>query len=629
MRGFEKKGRTQLLLFLTALLRGSLFCRLATRLADFLFKKVRASQLAGFLTAYPEAAVQDSYFGELLFERPAGLFKQFRLWLAAQTESCLLARLAQGMTRGMLSLDMVSWAGGLLSLGSTLLLVETWRRFKGLIPSMLTPNAGFAVACLLSGLLCANLRVALGEMLLDSRPFRWLLVDFCGVRSSTLSVKRPVQWVAIPVVLGTLLALLSVRLPLFWLLGGLAALIGAGILISIPETGVLLILLALPFLGTLPLALLCLYVDGAYLFKWLRLKRVMRIEAIDFGVLGFAVTLLLLGGLTSIRRGASLPQVAIYLVFILTYFTAANIICSKRLADRAVACLLCSGAVAALMGVYQNIVGIESSVSWIDTKMFAEIGARVVGPFDNPNVFGEYLIMLLPLGVCAAAIYRGGRRAAALATTGAVGLALIYTWSRGAWLGAIAAVALFLLLYHRIFLNLVLPGLVALPFAVALLPDAILGRLTSIGNLADTSTAYRVSIWNASVRMLGDVAGPGIGSGWQAFTALYPVYALGGAAYALHAHNLYLQLFIELGVVGIATFAVMLVLFFKWVFHCYEHILDRNYASIILALGMGVLALLVQGLTDNVWFNYRIVLLFWLLMGLAVGIGRSGTLDRI
>ena len=46
-------------------------------------------------------------------------------------------------------------------------------------------------------------------------------------------------------------------------------------------------------------------------------------------------------------------------------------------------------------------------------------------------------------------------------------------------------------------------------------------------------------------------------------------------------------------------------------------------------MGLGVLALLVQGLTDNVWYNYRIVLLFWLLMGLVVGMGRDDGLSDV
>ena len=79
--------------------------------------------------------------------------------------------------------------------------------------------------------------------------------------------------------------------------------------------------------------------------------------------------------------------------------------------------------------------------------------------------------------------------------------------------------------------------------------------------------------------------------------------------------------------VGIAVFVLRLFFFFRSVFSCYRTLDDRAQATTILAMGLGVFALLVQGLTDNVWYNYRIVLLFWLLMGLVIGMGRDDGLS--
>lgn len=43
----------------------------------------------------------------------------------------------------------------------------------------------------------------------------------------------------------------------------------------------------------------------------------------------------------------------------------------------------------------------------------------------------------------------------------------------------------------------------------------------------------------------------------------------------------------------------------------------------------GILAVLLQGVTDYVWYNYRIFLLFWLIIGLTAAIGRTARTDRI
>jgi hypothetical protein len=58
-----------------------------------------------------------------------------------------------------------------------------------------------------------------------------------------------------------------------------------------------------------------------------------------------------------------------------------------------------------------------------------------------------------------------------------------------------------------------------------------------------------------------------------------------------------------MGIVGIVIFLVMIWLFFRTVLSCYYTVKQRDTSTLVMALGMGVLALLLQGLTDYVWFN--------------------------
>lgn len=626
MEGGRRRASSGGIPAVLALIRDSFFYRLSAAVGGAIYRGAMNSWLVRWLSK-TTVLPGDGLFHELFLVKPAAACKRLRLGLAEQVEDSLLVGLWKGFVRHLLALDMVSWGGGLLAFGVTLLGVTGLRALQGEIESFYGVQAAFAAASVLGGFLCATCREPLGEMLLDSGILRWLFVDFIGVRKSSLSVDRAEHSLFVPVAAGILLGLLTLRLRILYLFLGVAAVVGAALILCVPETGLVLILLALPFLPTMLLAAACLYVDMAFFFKLLRCKRVLRLEAVDLGVAAFGVVQLLLGGLTSLRPAQSIRQVAVYGVFMLTYFMAANSVRSRQMAQKTVLALILSCFAASMLGVYQNFVGVESTASWIDSEMFAEIGSRVVGPFDNPNVFGEYLIMLLPLAVALVLTRRGAQRLIGIAVTLAAGAALVYTWSRGAWLGAMASIGLLLVLYHAVLLRLVVPAIVALPFVAAALPSAIVSRLTSIGNLADTSTAYRVSIWTASVNMLKDIFESGIGTGSAAFSAVYPAYALGGAAYALHAHNLYLQIFVELGVVGIAVFVLMLFFFFRSVFSCYRTLGDRTQATTILAMGLGVFALLVQGLTDNVWYNYRIVLLFWLLMGIVIGMGRDDGLS--
>ena len=56
------------------------------------------------------------------------------------------------------------------------------------------------------------------------------------------------------------------------------------------------------------------------------------------------------------------------------------------------------------------------------------------------------------------------------------------------------------------------------------MPDTVIQRFTSIGDLGDSSTPYRVSIWMGSLAMLKDYWLCGIGPGTEAFNMVYPIY---------------------------------------------------------------------------------------------------------
>ena len=77
----------------------------------------------------------------------------------------------------------------------------------------------------------------------------------------------------------------------------------------------------------------------------------------------------------------------------------------------------------------------------------------------------------------------------------------------------------------------------------------MINRFASIGNLGDSSTSYRVYIWMGTLAMLKDYWMCGIGPGDAAFNLVYPKYSYSGIV-APHAHNLFLQIVCDAGVVA-------------------------------------------------------------------------------
>ncbi|MBQ8402263.1 MAG: O-antigen ligase family protein, partial [Clostridia bacterium] len=391
----------------------------------------------------------------------------------------------------------------------------------------------------------------------------------------------------------------------------------------------------------------------------LRGKRSIHPEPLDIMVTGFAV-ILFFGGTVSLSAG-SLKPALLFVCFLLGYFEVVWLLRERDWLAGCASAGVISASLVSLYGILQYLTGTSvMAEAWVDSEMFESIGDRAVGTLENPNMLGEYLILMLPLAaVMLVGHGEGLRRIPAFVCMGLMGCCLILTWSRGAWLGLIFAVVLFLFVWHRRAVWLLFAGAASIPILPYILPETIIQRFTSIGNLSDSSTSYRMHIWRASSAMLRDFGFSGIGIGESAWFRVYPKYAYMGVETAPHSHNLFLQIWLETGICGLAVFILILFLLFQSVFtmcrelreakglavldlrygegdtssgSAYNRLIRRTRSQLRISCAAplaGLAAVLVQGMTDYAWYNYRVYLMFWLMVGLTSAFVRSGRSMRI
>jgi putative inorganic carbon (HCO3(-)) transporter len=395
-----------------------------------------------------------------------------------------------------------------------------------------------------------------------------------------------------------------------------------------PEFAVTAILFLLPFLVVLPnpsiaLAALVLLTTFSLFLKMIRGKRIVRFEKFDLVVLLF-MGAELLGGLVTFGDSSSLKSAIIYTVFILGYFLTVALIKTKKWLTRAVGALMLSSSIVAVYGIYQYFTG-NVATTWLDTEMFSDIEGRACSTFENPNMLALYLILLLPMTLASLSSAKNSfERTLRIVASFLIFACTVVTWSRGGWLGMILAVVVLLMMVSSKTLSLFIFGACALPFAPMILPSSIWNRIASIGNLADTSTSYRVNIWKGTFSMLGDFWGSGVGVGQSAFSNVYPSYSLAAIERAPHSHNLFLQILTELGVGGLALFAMLLIAFTASTLNYMRNSTDKKMRIYCGASFCGVLAALMQGMTEYVWYNYRVFFVFWVVLGLSVAFRRCG-----
>jgi putative inorganic carbon (HCO3(-)) transporter len=414
------------------------------------------------------------------------------------------------------------------------------------------------------------------------------------------------------------LALLLTLLPAREMAKYVAAVIVAYVIWLQPLWGLYLVLAGLPFFPTTLLGLLLIGTIAVAVGKGLLAqKKVLVSTGVDIPTIAFFV-LVLLAALFSVARSGSLSVLPLYGLYFIAFYLA-SVLPRPRDISWLLGGLLLAGALSALLGLWQYKSGIQTSLSWIDIKQAEDIRTRIFGPFDNPNIFAEYLTFILPAGLVLLVTERRWLGRVIWGTVLALAAAaLVLTFSRGGWLAAVAAVLVLGLLWEPRLLVAVAALTVLMPTVAS---DQVMQRASSIGSLEDSSNTFRLSIWVAALSMIRSYWFTGIGLGTAAFNQVYPQFMIAGTP-AIHTHNLYLQLALELGMPGLLVFLWLLVAVLARSLRALPRLSYRN-RGVLTALMAGLAGFLLHGAVDNVWYSPKLALLFWVMLGLTVSLGKE------
>ena len=386
------------------------------------------------------------------------------------------------------------------------------------------------------------------------------------------------------------------------------------------EVGVFAAALLMPIVPTMMILGLMAVCFVSFVVKAAVTGRIaLKFNAIDAFVAFFGFVVMV-SSFLSFNRAASAPVALVYILFVLFYFVVKNTINTRAKFLALLSFIVAGGFAVAGFGVWQRLTGnFVMTDAWVDAQFFGETMVRVYSTLENPNVLGKYLIFVIIAAF--GMLYYMKENLHKLAAAGIFAVAsaaMLLTQSRGAWLGAIFAMGVFALIRDR---RLVVLGVVALVLAPFFVPQDMLMRFLSIGDLTETSTSFRLAIWLASLEMIRVFWPVGIGLGAETFSMMYNLYAF-SAAYALHTHNLYLQVIIDLGLAGFAAFVLIISGFFKGGLMAAVNG-DKAVKTAAAALVAAMAGYLIMGFTDNVWFNYRVLGFFWLIVAAVAAAGAN------
>lgn len=293
-------------------------------------------------------------------------------------------------------------------------------------------------------------------------------------------------------------------------------------------------------------------------------------------------------------------ELALVIIGLLVYFLFANLPDPVHLRGQAHAWL--DGILAALPGVIAVYFLLTND--WAHTSgklpLFAPLFNQLAqwplssaGLAVNPNVIGGVLAALLPLQVFA---LRSTRRWIKIVLLGVTVGALILTEIRGAWLALFAVTAMWIA-WRTITARITNPktargwwiGVVVVAgflIGAVLIATPLGGRLLGLGG-------DRVNIWRNSVDLIGDY--PITGLGLTGFEMTYSTYALlVHVGHTVHAHNLWLDMWLYQGIVGVIALAGLIV----------NGVWPKPASRWHMAALMALAVILLHSLIDDPFYGY-------------------------
>lgn len=254
---------------------------------------------------------------------------------------------------------------------------------------------------------------------------------------------------------------------------------------------------------------------------------------------------------------------------------------------------------------------------------------RLSGGIGDPNELAALVAPALVLAAFSLATVRSPLgRLASLTCAGTIGLALLFTQSRGGVVALVAILAFGALLAGPLRARLIAVALTTIALGISYftftgVPDQF-QRLTAFSAGGGTG---RLDLWRVTIEMIRDH--PLLGVGHGNFQVVEPLYATRNINITFIefvvdtpkvAHNTYLELLTELGPVGLGAFLVLLVgasLTAVRAARVFSQLGDRVLEIETRALLIGFLGTLAAFMFITAQYEKQL----WLLLGVIAGLG--------
>lgn len=298
------------------------------------------------------------------------------------------------------------------------------------------------------------------------------------------------------------------------------------------------------------------------------------------------------------------------LSFVVLFILIVDSLRTEKDIKRMVSFLVLSSLVPLFVGLVQICSNFDLSVISLEPSF------RVSATLTHPNGYAFYLVMIT---ILSASLFFQAKsemhKAALFILITLLLVSLVFTYTRSAWIGLVMAVLSMGVLQSR---KLLIFAPIAL-YGIILIFPFISQRIDPIFNpelFRYTSLAWRIELWSASIPYF--LSHPIFGNGFGTFQLIGFQIDDWFAA----AHNDYLRLLVETGIIGLSGFLILLVSLARLGIKTRRKAAGRYFGYITTGFVCFLSAYVLMSFTDNLFNHGGVQWYFWAYAGVIASIIR-------
>lgn len=362
-----------------------------------------------------------------------------------------------------------------------------------------------------------------------------------------------------------------------------------------------------------------------WIYKWIKCRKEdnFKVTPMDLPIIMFITAMFVVLFINSSDFSIAIEGFRAIVQYLLWYFVVLQLIRDLNASKVIVTTFVIICGILALYGVYQYAVGVEIPSGWVD-QAEAGVRTRVFAIFTSPNAFGSLLTLSTPMAISLmlACENKKGKIIFAILAL-AMAASLVFTFSRGAWIGFVIAIGIYVLLKDK---RLVIPCIILAVLVVVLVPSVgnRISYMLSPEYIESSMKGGRLVRWLTGIRILHfyPVFGLGLGSFGGAVAMNHGMSTLVDTEVVstFYMDNYFLKTAVESGLFGLFAFVMLMYCVIINSFRAIKTSvgkLDRELSTGIMA---GLCGVITHNLVENVFEVPMMTSLFWIFVAIIMGI---------